>query len=314
MWRWYIGMEPAPATATRQQLLGWIVLSDLRRHSEQLRFDLVDRLQSEILDGWKPLEGHDASSEELLTSVQAQQNIDILTRVWFYQRAQQYVKLDATDRVAFLEDQLTVVMQWNEVYSAIYSGPGESESADGSEQAFALFDKLDNWAMTEPDPDLSVRLTSAMHHGVQFWLCTSDVGTLSFESKAKLVERFAAALGGSVDTSDPLVIAGDHEQQLHSNAWKLLESWIVLRAMEFVDLESSAERKLFVEKQIDAVKGWHLEEYLLGSDSNSTNEIQLMLMVFSKLDSWIENSPADLRQAVKLLTDAIRLYALDQLR
>jgi hypothetical protein len=154
-----------------------------------------------------------------------------------------------------------------------------------------------------------------MHHGVQFWLCTSDLGTLSFQSKAKLVERLADALSsGSVNTSDPLAITGEHEQRLHANAWKLLESWIVLRAMEFVELESSSDREAFVGKQIDAVKGWHLEKYLMDSSSESAGEIQLMLSVFSKLDTWIENAPAERKQAVKLLTDAIRLYALQQLR
>ena len=316
MWRWFIGMEPAPETATQQQLLGWIVISDLRRHPEQLQIDLVDRLQAEIHDGWEPLAERSASDEERMSSELARQNIDILTRVWFCQRAQQYLKLPHADRVSFMKDQLTIVMQWNDVYSAIHSDPsGDSESSDDVANAFALFDKLDHWATTEPDPKLSRQLTNAMHHGVQFWLCTSDLGTLSFQSKAKLVERLADALSsGSVNTSDPLVITGEHEQRLHANAWKLLESWIVLRAMEFVELQSSSDREAFVGKQIDAVKGWHLEKYLMDSSSESAGEIQLMLSVFSKLDTWIENAPAERKQAVKLLTDAIRLYALQQLR
>ena len=316
MWRWFVGMEPTPANSTQQQLLEWIVLSDLRRHPEQLQIDLVDRLQAEILDGWQPIAGRTASDEARMSSEQARQNIDILTRVWFYQRAQQYLKLQHDDRVPFMEDQLTVVMQWNDVYSAIHSDPSQdTEISDGASNAFALFDTLDHWAATEPDPKLAVKLTSAMHHGVQFWLCTSDLEVLSCESKAKLVERLADALSsGSVNTSDPLVISGEHEQQLHTNAWKLLESWIVLRAMEFVELESSSDREVFVGKQIDAVKDWHLEEYLMDSASQTTGELQLMLTVFSKLDTWIENAPEERKQAVKLLTDAIRLYAIQQLR
>ena len=308
-WRWLVGSYPSVAETETDQLGHWLALVDLDSQTVSIRRALVDRLQDELKRGWQPLEGQDAETGRALDKYQQQiaDNIETLTRDWFYYRCEQYGEVpNAQQRLEFVRPQVDMVLLWADIYSQVQNdGQAASEK-----NAFELFDKLDGW-IEQADQDKQDGLKLGMHHSVLYWLSTNSVESLILETRRELAERIAVALrGGASDNAELLALTTAHQSQLQSNAFSLVEVWLLNRSLEFVKL-ASAQREPYLDAQLETVKDWELEKILIsGSESSSGGSQMQLLKLMGNLAIWSERAPAEYRASYKQLTTSLRQYAL----
>ena len=111
-------------------------------------------------------------------------------------------------------------------------------------------------------------LRRGIHHSVLYWLSTNQVSALSLETRRELAERIAEALGDGGGSADSLTLEEQHYTQLQSNAFALVEVWLLNRSVEFVELPS-AERERYLDKQLETVQGWQLESILVAENGGA---------------------------------------------
>ena len=311
-WRWFVGAYPSVRETETDKLAYWLALVDLDSQFVSIRRDLVDRLQTELNQGWSPLAGEQGKATADLDRYQQviSENIEILTRDWFYYRCEQYDEIiQPQQRLEFVGPQVDTVLLWADIYSQI-----QNHGQQASEQnAFELFDKLDGW-IAEADSGQRDVLSRGIHHSVLYWLSTNSVAELTLETRRELAERIATALGDGVGSSaDSLELASHHYEQLQTNTFSLVEVWLLNRALEFVEL-STAQRESYLEQQLETVKGWELEKVLAGNSQTGAVGGQMQLVqLMGNLAVWAERAPEQYRDSYKILTSSLRQYALKKL-
>jgi len=308
-WRWFVGAYPSVTETETDKLAYWLALVDLDLQPVSVRRDLVDRFQTELNQGWSPLAGEQDEATADLDRYQQviADNIEILTRDWFYYRCEQYEEINQLQqRLEFVGPQVDTVLLWADIYSQV-----QNHGQQASEQnAFELFDKLDGW-IAEADSGQQDTLNRGIHHSVLYWLSTNSVGELTLETRRELAERIAAALGGGAGSSaESLELTSHHQQQLQTNAFSLVEVWLLNRALEFVEL-SSAQRESYLDQQLETVKDWELEKVLAGDSQGTAAGGQMQLVqLMGNLAVWADRAPEEHRASYKTLTTSLQQYAL----
>lgn len=308
-WRWFVGAYPSVTETQSDKLAYWLALVDLESQPVSVRRELIDRLQTELNQGWSPLsDGQDEAGADLdRYQLVIADNIEILTRDWFYYRCEQYEGINQPQqRLEFVGPQVNTVLLWADIYSQV-----QNHGQQASEQnAFELFDKLDGW-IDEADSEQRDALTRGIHHSVLYWLGANSVDELALETRRELAERIAAALGGGAGSSAELLeLTSRHQQQLQANAFSLVEVWLLNRALEFVEL-SPARQEAYLDKQLETVKDWELEKVLAGGSQNTAAGSQMQLVqLMGNLAVWAERAPEEHRASYKILTSSLRQYAL----
>ena len=308
-WRWFVGAYPSVTETETDKLAYWLALVDLNSQPVSVRRDLVDRFQTELNQGWSPLAGEQDEATADLDRYQQviADNIEILTRDWFYYRCEQYDEISQPQqRIEFVGPQVDTVLLWADIYSQV-----QNHGQQASEQnAFELFDKLDGW-IAEADSGQQDALSRGIHHSVLYWLSTNSVGELTLETRRELAERIAAALGGGAGSSaESLELTSRHQQQLQTNAFSLVEVWLLNRALEFVEL-SSAQRESYLDQQLETVKDWELEKVLAGDSQTTAAGGQMQLVqLMGNLAVWADRAPEEHRASYKTLTTSLQQYAL----
>ena len=308
-WRWSVGSYPSVADTETDQLGYWLALVDLDSQTVSIRRALVDRLQDELKRGWQPLDVQDAKVGRALDKYQQKitDNIEILTRAWFYYRCEQYGEVsNASRRLEFVRPQVDMVLAWADIYSQVQNN-GQAAS---EKNAFELFDNLDGW-IEDAEHDKQDELNLGMHHSVLYWLSTNSIDSLTLETRRELAERIAAALaGGASDKAELLALTAAHQSQLQSNAFSLVEVWLLNRSLEFVKLESN-QREPYLDAQLETVKDWGLEKILVNDTESAAGGSQMQLLkLMGNLAIWSERAPAQYRASYKKLTTSLRQYAL----
>ena len=308
-WRWLIGVYPTVADTELDRLGYWLALVQLDEQPSELRRSLVDRFQRELAGGWSPLKSEDATESVDLEAYRDQivSNIELLMRDWFYYRCEQYVEVnEASARLAFVAPQVQAVLFWADAYSQVHN---HGKDASG-QNAFELFDKLDLWVEQAAESSQPM-LRRGIHHSVLYWLSTNQVSALSLETRRKLAERIAEALGdGAGGSADSLTLEEQHYTQLQSNAFALVEVWLLNRSVEFVELPS-AERERYLDKQLETVQGWQLESILVAENGGAGLGGQAqMLKLMGNLAVWADRAPEPHREAYKLLIGQLQQYAV----
>ena len=311
-WRWWIGSYPEVDSTPLDKLAYWLVLVDLESQDDKIKDDLVNRFQHELERGWSPL---GKTSESLGDSAQSllERNIDELTRHWFYTRSAEFHRLPVNEQVIFLGAQLTAVMSWADIHRQVYarrpSAVGEVVSQ------FALFDQVDKWVM-EADIEHQPDLQQSMHCAVLYWLCTEDLLTQDIKMRQELAERLAAAFAGDVGRSGiNLELNLGHQERLQSNAFALVEVWLLSRAVEYVKLPPG-QREPYLDAQVGTVMSWELDQVLLQdnpSKASTANSIAQLTKLLGNLTVWADRAPLPHRAAYQLLARELQVYAFKKL-
>ncbi|MEC9095534.1 MAG: hypothetical protein VX776_02810 [Planctomycetota bacterium] len=306
-WRWLVGVYPEVSETDTDDLVYWLALADLESQAVSVRRQLVDRFQDELNQGWRPLETQNAKADVARYQQTIANNIETLTRDWFYYRCEQYDEvMDRQRRLGFVGPQVDTVLLWADMYSQV-----QNDGQVASEKnAFELFDKLDGW-IGEAEEDKHDGLKRGIHHSVLYWLSTNSVGSLTLDTRRELAERIVVALSaGASESTDSIALTSEHYEQLQLNAFALVEVWLLNRSLEFVQLNAD-QRDSYLEKHLEMVKQWRLGKLLSGSSSSSDAEGQMQLLkLMGNLAVWAERAPEEHRNSYELLTKSLQQYAL----
>ena len=311
-WRWWIGSYPGVTSTPLNKLAYWLVLVDLDSQDDQIKDDLVNRFQHEINCGWSPLGNVSASLDESMQSL-VERNIDTLTRHWFYTRSAAFHRLPVSEQVVFLGAQLTAVMSWADIHRQVYARRPSKTGEDVSQ--FALFDQVDQWVMEaerEKQPDLQ----QSLHCAVLYWLCTEDLLAQDIKMRQELAERLAAAFAGDVGRSGlNLELNLSHQERLQSNAFALVEVWLLSRAVEYVNLPQG-QRESYLDTQVGTVMSWELDKVLLQDNptkASTADSISQLTKLLGNLTVWADRAPLPHRAAYQVLARELQIYAVKKL-
>jgi hypothetical protein len=123
---------PHPRDASRDQLVHWLVLRDLRTEPAELRLALVRRLEEEFGENvdW------DGVSEQLTQSQQqrVRDNLIVLLRPWFMDKLDGYLSLSMSEKVPYVDKLLDTITAWRGV-DTLQAGAG----TDGKQKLFDIF-------------------------------------------------------------------------------------------------------------------------------------------------------------------------------
>ena len=311
-WRWWLGSYPEVDSTPLDKLAYWLVLVDLESQDDKIKDDLVNRFQHELGRGWSPI-GNASQPQSDSTQSLVERNIDELTRHWFYTRSAEFHRLSVNEQIAFLSAQLTAVMSWADIHRQVYARQ-PSESGEGVNQ-FALFDQVDQWVMDadiEQQPDLQ----QSMRCAVLYWLCTEDLLTQDIKMRQELAERLAAAFAGDgVSNGMNLELNLGHQERLQSNAFALVEVWLLSRAVEYVKLPQG-EREPYLDIQVGTVMSWELDKVLLQDNptkASTADSIAQLTKLLGNLTVWADRAPLPHRAAYQLLARELQVYAVKKL-
>ncbi len=311
-WRWWIGSYPEVDSTPLNQLAYWLVLVDLESQDDKIKDDLVNRFQHELTRGWSPLGNASASLDESSQSL-VERNIDTLTRHWFYTRSAAFHRLPVIEQVVFLGAQLTSVMSWADIHRQVYARRPSETGEDVSQ--FALFDQVDQWVM-DAEPEQQPDLQQSLHCAVLYWLCTEDLLTHDIKMRQELAERLAAAFAGDVGRSGMnLELNLGHQERLQSNAFALVEVWLLSRAVEYVKLPPG-QRESYLDAQVGTVMSWELDKVLLQDNptkASTADSIAQLTKLLGNLTVWADRAPLPHRAAYQLLARELQVYAFKKL-
>jgi hypothetical protein len=123
---------PHPRDASRDQLVHWLVLRDLRTEPAELRLALVRRLEEEFGENvdW------DGVSEQLTQSQQqrVRDNLIVLLRPWFMDKLDGYLSLSMNEKVPYVDKLLDTITAWRGV-DTLQTGA----DTDGKQKLFEIF-------------------------------------------------------------------------------------------------------------------------------------------------------------------------------
>jgi hypothetical protein len=311
-WRWWIGSYPEVDSTPLDKLAYWLVLVDLELQEDEVKDDLINRFQHELDRGWLPL-GKASESLDDSTQFLLERNIDELTRHWFYARSAEFHRLPSSEQVVFLGVQLTSVMSWADIHRQIYTRR-PSEAGEVVSQ-FALFDQIDQWVM-EADLGQQSDLQQSMHCAVLYWLCTENLLIQDIKMRQELAERLAVAFAGDVGSGGiKLELNLGHQERLQSNAFALVEVWLLSRAVEYVKLPQG-QREPYLDAQVATVMSWELDKVLLQDNptkDSTADSIAQLTKLLGNLTVWADRAPLPHRAAYQLLARELQVYAVKRL-
>lgn len=293
---WMLLRDPDPATASRQTLLRWLVLSDIARQPRARQLALVDRLETELQAGFDVSQA-DQLSDQRRTLLQ--ENITTLKRLWFVERVEQYSALSAAEKSAFMDERVNTVLAWTAMEDALQAG------GDGGLAAAAFFDEIQAWVDAEEDPARRARMTAAVQDGVVRWLSTHPLDDQPPGVRAELALRIAAQLDAglrlsSLSSSQP----SEEKRRLKQNAELLFQAWLLEQSRLYFDLPES-ERAAFVDRRIDNVTDWGVLNLLAEEQSDNT-QAQGAARLLALTQAWIAAAPEEDQPKLQALTTAVQ--------
>ena len=134
--------------------------------------------------------------------------------------------------------------------------------------------------------------------------------------RQELAERLAAAFAGDVSSSRiSLELNLDYQERLQSNAYALVEVWLLSRAVEYVKLPPG-QREPYLDAQVGTVMGWELDKVLLPDNPTKTStadSIAQLTKLLGNLTIWADRAPLPHRAAYQLLARELQVYAFKKL-
>lgn len=301
-WYYFFHQLPHPRDATRHQLFRWVVQRDVASEPYEIQVALVDRLEAELP---KAMELNKAASRLAPHHrEQLHRNLQQLKKVWFTIGADRFAECPADQRVNFLERRLQTIHQ----VSSILAREGGS-SSDWME---GFLDDIEHW-MTQADAERRQRMVDVVEAALLCWLATDNLETKSFDMRRKLASRIAKALDRRLTAEIQISIVDSVERRnkLRSNSLLLFEAWFRDRAVVYESMPTGA-RDDYVAEQIKRVYRWHVLDFLMQSDSASSqhppSDMVRMMRLAKQVETWIERADEPDRRRIRdLFTHVQRL-------
>jgi hypothetical protein len=130
---------PDPACANRQELFCWLALKDLNEQSRETRLILANRLEEECIKGldWKAIGVKlDEAQQNRIWN-----NIPLLLRPWFVDKAKYYGKLTSEKRLIYVDRLIDILTAWRGIESLL---PSRTKASEGEKDSAGLSNFLLN--------------------------------------------------------------------------------------------------------------------------------------------------------------------------
>ena len=314
---------PHPNEASHNQLMYWVVMRDLNDHDREIQLALVNRFAAEAKEIFsKSTTGSPQLSDAMSTRLLA--NIELLKKVWFNDRIDQYCRIESNDvKEAYLEKQIKLLDEFGNIAyenaKILYPEKADENLTTISDELFA---DIDQW-LNETPPGKADATLQAIREATVFWLTTQDLSIQVPEARQELANRVIAELESGMDLKTTTsIVSSTRALKLKQNAILLMEGWFQTLAEQFDQLKKK-DRNSFVDAKIDCVKQWGLLEFL-SNDSAAENEaddsgnstktkpmnMKSMLAGVSKfnamVEEWAKNAGDKLGPKIKKLHSAIQ--------
>lgn len=298
---WLVTARVEPATASRGQIMRYLVLADLRTESPETQVAWVDRLQQELSGDFTTAGGDAATQLSDGYRQRLANNIGTLQEVWFQTRTTQYARLPEEQREAFMVEQLALVGAWAKVASLLSDKPVPPEVATKG-----LIAQIEKWVQ-QASGEQRDEMVAAVKDGTLCWLSMTDLQTQPLPVKQELAQRFARELDrGAQPKVAGLVTDDERRARLAHNAGQLVEAYIYTLAEQFANLEP-AQRTEFIDEQLAAVQRWGVAQLLAGESTNeSSQRASAALALVQQSQQWIEHAPEAKRDDVRALVGAVQ--------
>lgn len=290
-----------PATASRGQLLRYLVLADISVQPQTVQHAWVERLQEELAGDLTSEGGDAAQSLSPKYRDRLLNNIGTLQAAWFQLRTAQYAELPVDEREAFLVNQLSVVGAWAKIATMI-----EAEPMPLDEATSKFIAKIDGWVQQAPEPQRTAMVT-AVKDGTVAWLSTTDLSTQPWEVKRRLAERIARSLGaGAPPAVSSLVTDPQRRAQLTQNIRQLVAAYVYTLADQYAEL-ATAERPQFLDAQLTKVESWGVDRMLAANGSGAGgSKLGSLVALAGQSQQWIEEAPEESRPQVQVFVSALQ--------
>lgn len=298
---WLVTSKADPETASRAQILRYLVLGDVAAEPLAVQEAWVDRLEVELTSDF-------AESGQASTSLSAPyrerlaRNIDTLQTVWFRTRTAQYAALPEGEREAFLVRQLAIVGSFAKIGSLLETEPVPLDVATRK-----LMQRIDQWVHASGGAPRDA-MTLAIKDATLCWLSTTDLSAQPIEVKRDLAVRLAKELDkGSKPNFGGLVTDEGRRAQLVSNAGELVEAYVYELSDRFTPL-SRTERLQFIDDKLAAIERWGIQDLLSSNVSASMppSRASAALAFAERSQAWIDHAPDDQRENVQAFVTALQ--------
>jgi hypothetical protein len=140
---------PEPAKANRQELLRWLIATDLAEQTPETQLTLAERLEAEFGSGidWAAFQSrlNDAERQQLF------RNIPCVLRPWILKKANAYAQMAADQKTAFLDRLLDTLEVWRGVEKLLpQTGASDGVPAKSPKLATILTREIDKLQKDAP--------------------------------------------------------------------------------------------------------------------------------------------------------------------
>jgi len=171
---------PDPAQATTEQLFRWLVTRDLSQEPASMQQAIVRRLDSDL--------GQTSDLAEAIAQLNESRramlwtNIGTLLTPWLLERVDEYGKIPAAERSAYLDRFLDRVDQWSKIGAACQQGESASTATKSQGKAGGSLSKLIADRIAEcsrqAEPDQRKRIAAFMTAVQARWIVRQFSGWL----------------------------------------------------------------------------------------------------------------------------------------
>jgi hypothetical protein len=299
--RWAVG-KPEPATSSRQAILRYLATADATAEPLEFQQALIERLEQELRGGM-PVDGAASAGESYQARLRA--NAAALKEVWFRWRTEQYAKLPADQKAAFLDERIETVLAWARLDAALNRNR-TSASSEGGSPAAGFFDEIAGWMRAESQTQRRQQMEQAVQDGLVRWLATRKLDDQSPEVRRELAMRIAAKLDDGLSLTSTLAQQPAGEQDvLRSNARLLVEAWLLAQADLYFQLEES-KRVEFIDARMNEVQRWGVLELLSAQQGEGALPASGLVGFLTVANEWIAHAPPEKQSQLRELLIAVQ--------
>lgn len=292
-----------PASMSGRQLLVCVATRDLAQASPEFQAAFLERML-QWLEQPKRL---DASSAGFALpqitptwSARLESNIQHLQRLWLATRLDAFAELETSERRAFLEKQIDVLIHWQQATRTVRSATESVSSGGGLE---SLSENLAALLSQYTGQERSLRQT-AVREALILWLSKTSLGETSEATRWSLAQRIAHSLASPSTSSSSLLsfqLDKSEVEMLHHNAMLLLQTWLLHESRSYADQPESEQTA-----RLDAAAALLESKSLSGMWGESGEPADRLSQWNRELNQWIRELPESTRQRVEPLVLGIK--------
>jgi hypothetical protein len=301
--RAYLRRVPDPRTADKEGVLRWLLLRDLAQEPEEVRRQLVGRLEVLFADSFDA-DGADRLSPEELEALR--RNGEVLKETWFFLKTETYYSLSETDRTGFLDRQIETVARWAKLDADLSAAAASGASATPAPLGDALaafFDRLDEWT-AQAGPEQRARIRTVVRAGLIRWFALYDLSRQDADSRKRLVAGLEKQFAGGFNLSGTTTgMTAAEEATFWKNVDALAQTWFYAKGRAYARLADS-QRREFLKAQLDVVEQLSTARQATRTPRAAGERPAAPPPFASRLEAWIAAAPDEERPALRRFATA----------